>query len=45
MNGDFDVANGVAAGQVANGVPGEEKEPVGLAGRFAQMSQGAPLIG
>src|ERR1700675_2236388 len=45
LDGDFDVANGMAAGKVADGVPGKKKEDPSLAGHFAQLPQGISLIG
>ena len=45
VNCHFDVANRVAAGQVADCIPGEKQNHLGLAGRLAQMPQGALLIG
>ena len=45
MNSNLDVAHRVTAGQVADGVPGQEQDHFGLAGGVAQVAQGASLIG
>ncbi len=45
MNGDFDVAHGMAAGQVADRVSGKKKDDSGLAGHLAQLAKSVLLVG
>jgi hypothetical protein len=45
LDGNFDVADGVAAGQIPDGISGEKKERPRLPGHFAQLPQGILLIG
>ncbi len=45
MNCHFKIANGMAAGQVPDGVAGEKKDDSGLARHLAQLVEGMPLIG
>ena len=45
MDRYFKIANGMAAGQVADRVAGEKQNDSGLAGHLAQLAQGVLLIG
>jgi hypothetical protein len=44
MDRDFELANRVAAGEVANGVSGEEKDDTGLACHVAQLRERVALV-
>jgi hypothetical protein len=45
VNCDFNVANGVAACQVPDGISCKEKEHAVFAGSFAQKAQSISLVG
>src|SRR5215472_1267513 len=45
MDGDFDVADGMTAGKVPDGIPGKEQDHFRLAGSFAEVPEGTLLIG
>src|SRR5260370_10810639 len=45
VNSHLDVADGVTAGEIANGVTGEKQDHFCFAGCLAQMPKGTPLIG
>jgi hypothetical protein len=45
MNRDFKVADGMAAGEIADGIAGEKEEHAGFDGSFTKQAQSVTLVG
>src|SRR6202034_220310 len=45
MDSDFDIPDGVSAGQIADSVSREKKDKSGLPSHLAQLLEGVPLVG